>query len=123
MYSPMDTAEPEIRIAHREALSFLLTEAAEIEHGLMDCYLFAAWSLGRRTVDRPHGEAIERWRKAIIEVALDEMQHLALVANLENAIGTTPHFQRANFPVAAGYHPAGVVVSLAPRGPARAGRA
>jgi hypothetical protein len=30
----------------------------------------------------------------------------------------TPHFQRPNFPVVPGYHPAGVVVSLAPFDPA-----
>ncbi|HEY4059475.1 MAG TPA: ferritin-like protein, partial [Kofleriaceae bacterium] len=110
----MDTSEAPIRIEHREALAYLLTEAAEIEHGLMGCYLYAAWSLGARDPNRPHGEAIERWRKVILEVAFDEMQHLACVANLSNAIGATPHYQRNNYPVAPGYHPAGVVVSLAP---------
>ncbi len=111
-------AEPEIRIEHREALAYLLAEASEIEHGLMDCYLYAAWSLGPRDVERPHVEAIERWRRELISIARDEMVHLALVANLTNAIGATPHFQRANFPVSPGYHPSGVAVSLAPFCPA-----
>lgn len=44
----MSAAEPDIRIDHREALAYLLAEASEIEHGLMDCYLYAAWSLGPR---------------------------------------------------------------------------
>lgn len=110
--------EPEIRIGHREALAYLLAEASEIEHGLMNCYLYAAWSLGPRDTARPHGEAIERWRRELISIARDEMVHLALVANLTNAIGAAPHFQRANFPVSPGYHPSGVAVSLAPFCPA-----
>jgi CDGSH-type Zn-finger protein/uncharacterized Fe-S cluster protein YjdI len=114
----MSEDEPEIRIDHREALAYLLAEASEIEHGLMDCYLYAAWSLGPRGVDRPHADAIERWRRELISIARDEMVHLALVANLTNAIGATPHFQRANFPVSPGYHPSGVTVSLAPFCPA-----
>src|SRR5262249_43931900 len=58
--------------------------------------------------------AVTRWRDAITSVAIDEMLHLALVSNLLTATGSAPHFERPNFPVAPGYHPAGVVVSLAP---------
>ncbi len=116
----MDTStprEPEIIAQDRDQLTYLLTEAAEIEHGLMCCYLFAAFSLKRGTADgltADEAAAVARWRAAIIDVAIDEMTHLALVSNLLAAVGSTPHFQRANFPVSAGYHPAGVVVSLAP---------
>lgn len=39
--------EPEIVVGHREQLLYLLTEAAEIEHGLMCCYLYAVFSLKR----------------------------------------------------------------------------
>jgi Ferritin-like len=109
--------EPEIVIRHREELAYLLTEAAEIEHGLMCCYLFAAHSLKRGEVDGLTGDeaaAVARWRAAIVDVAIDEMLHLALVSNLLAAIGSSPHFERPNFPVAPGYHPAGIVVSLAP---------
>jgi CDGSH-type Zn-finger protein/uncharacterized Fe-S cluster protein YjdI len=107
--------EPEIRIENRESLAYLLAEASEIEHGLMCCYLYAAFTLR----DQPkHTDAqraaIARWRAAIVDVAKDEMIHLALVANLANAIGVSPHLGRQNFPVGPGYHPAGVVVSLAP---------
>ncbi len=109
--------EPEIVAQNREQLAYLLTEAAEIEHGLMCCYLFAAHSLKRGEVDglsAADGDVVSRWRSAIVDVAIDEMLHLALVSNLLAAIGSTPHFQRPNFPVSPGYHPAGVVVSLAP---------
>jgi len=106
-----------IQVEHREGLGYALSEAAEIEHGLMCCYLYAAFSIGRRCERRHPPEqaaAIARWRAEITDIARDEMVHLALVSNLLNAIGAAPHLTRPNFPVAAGYHPAGIVVSLAP---------
>lgn len=109
--------EPVIRVEHREELAYLLTEAAEIEHGLMACYLYAAFSIGKpREAGLPpeRAAALARWRAEITSIARDEMTHLALVANLTNAIGATPHFLRPNFPVSPGYHPAGVTVALAP---------
>jgi hypothetical protein len=109
--------EEDIRVEHRDSLSYLLCEAAEIEHGLMCCYLYAAYSIGSRTQDRvggEHGTMLRRWCQTILAVARDEMVHLALVSNISNAIGLSPHLRRPNFPVAPGYHPSGVVVSLAP---------
>lgn len=109
--------EPVIITTNREQLAYLLTEAAEIEHGLMCCYLYAAYSLKRGEEDGLAPEeaaAVARWRSAIVDVAIDEMLHLALASNLLAAIGSTPHLQRQNFPVSPGYHPAGVVVALAP---------
>jgi hypothetical protein len=43
------STEREIHAGSREELIYLLAEAAEIEHNLMCCYLFAAFSL--KTVD------------------------------------------------------------------------
>src|SRR5579859_5718698 len=114
-----DVREPEIVTHEREQLAYLLTEAAEIEHGLMACYLYAAYSLKRGEVDgltSDEAAAVGRWRDAIVDVAIDEMLHLSLASNLLAAIGSTPHFQRPNFPVSPGYHPAGIVVALAPFG-------
>ncbi|MCU0683233.1 MAG: ferritin-like protein [Polyangiaceae bacterium] len=111
------SSEPVITTQHREQLTYLLSEAAEIEHGLMCCYLFAAYSLKRGEVDglsAADAAMVGRWRAAILDVAIDEMLHLALVSNLLTAIGSAPHFERANFPVSPGYHPAGVVIGLAP---------
>src|SRR6185503_16830862 len=110
-------SESMIRVEHRESLAYALSEAAELEHGLMCCYLYAAFSIGRRCEQRhpPHqAAAIARWRAEITDIARDEMVHLALVSNLLNALGAAPHLLRPNFPVAAGAHPAGIVVSLAP---------
>jgi len=83
----------------------------------MCCYLYAAFSLKQEAdegLTEPELAAVRRWRSEIIHVAIDEMQHLAWVANLTSAIGGAPHFGRQNFPVPPGYHPAGIVVKLAP---------
>jgi len=112
----MSTSEPEIIVQHREELFDLLAEAAEIEHNLMCCYLYAAFSLKGEEDGLSPAEArlVSGWRRSIITVSLDEMTHLALVSNLLSALGAPPHFARPNFPVAPGYHPSGVVVALAP---------
>jgi Ferritin-like len=113
----MSENPPPFVIENREQLLGLLAEAAEIEHNLMCCYLYAAFSLKQSTsegVTEAELATIGRWRGQILHVAVDEMGHLALVANLMAAVGGAPHFGRANFPIAAGYHPAGIVVKLAP---------
>jgi hypothetical protein len=109
--------ESPIVIGSREQLFHLLAEAAEIEHTLMCCYLYAAFSLKTDPdsgLSRDELDAVTRWRKAIMGVAVEEMCHLLLVANLSIAIGGRPHFGRPNFPVSPGYFPSGVVVKLMP---------
>ncbi len=106
-------------IEHREALIYMLCEAAELEHGIMCQYLFAAFSLKQRedeglTPDQV--AAVARWRKAISHVATEEMLHLALVHNLLSAIGAAPHFGRPNLPAPAHHYPAGVNLTLVPFG-------
>jgi hypothetical protein len=61
---------------------------------------------------------VARWRRAILDVAIDEMGHLAAVWNVTAALGAAPRFGRTNFPLDPGYLPAGVVVKLAPFNPA-----
>ena len=117
----MADAEPAIIIHNREQLLDSLSEAAEIEHNLMCCYLYAAWSLKTEPddgIDAETAAELKQWQRAIVDVAIDEMTHLALVANLMNAIGGVAHLHRPNFPVANGYHPAGLQVRLAPFSPA-----
>ena len=109
--------KPEIIIQHREALAELLTEAAEIEHNLMCCYLFAAWSLksgADEGLSQTQAEAVARWRGLITHVAIDEMTHFANANNMLSAIGARPRLGRPNFPVGPGYHPADVLVELHP---------
>jgi hypothetical protein len=117
MNTSHNTDQHEVRVNDREQLIYLLTEAAEIEHGLMCTYLYAGWSLKQsasESVTPAQLEAINRWRKEIRSVAMEEMAHLATVNNLLMSIGSPPHFRRQNFPVPAGYHPSSLVVRLAP---------
>jgi len=106
-------------IEHREALIYMLCEAAELEHGIMCQYLFAAFSV-KQTEDEGLAPdelaAVTRWRKQISHVATQEMLHLALVQNLLSAIGAAPHMVRPNLPHQAGHYPAGVQLALLPFG-------
>ncbi|HEX2560565.1 ferritin-like domain-containing protein [Phenylobacterium sp.] len=104
-------------IETREQLIHVLTEAAQIEHNLLCSYLYAAFSMkraGEAGLTKLQGAAVERWRKVILGVALEEMAHLATVNNLLLAVGGAPHLDRPNLPLAPGYHPAGIVVRLTP---------
>src|SRR5271169_6326403 len=100
----------------REKLLHALYEAAELEHNLMCTYLYAAASLRDGTGEglaTSEAEAVARWRRTILDVAIDEMGHLVAVWNITAALGGTPRFGRANFPLDPGMLPAGIVVRLA----------
>ena len=105
-------------IEHREALIYMLCEAAELEHGIMCQYLFAAFSLrdASDNLTAAQQEAVARWQAAILRIAGEEMMHLALVQNLLSAIGAAPHLVRPNLPAPAGHYPAGVRLALLPFG-------
>src|SRR5262245_12472470 len=114
-------AEPEAPfvIEHREALIYMLCQAAELEHGIMCQYLFAAMSLKQRAdegLTAQELETVTRWRRTIAHVATDEMLHLALVQNVLSAIGAAPHLTRPNLPAPAHHYPAGVNLALVPFG-------
>ena len=47
-------------IEHREALIYMLCEAAELEHGIMCQYLFAAFSLKQREDEGLTADELER---------------------------------------------------------------
>ncbi len=101
----------------REMLLSALYEAAELEHNLMCTYLYAAFSLRSgegEGLSATEAAAVARWRQTIIEVAIDEMGHLAAVWNITAALGGSPRFGRGNFPLDPGMLPAGIVVKLAP---------
>jgi CDGSH-type Zn-finger protein/uncharacterized Fe-S cluster protein YjdI len=101
----------------RELALHALYEAAELEHNLMCTYLYAAFSLRDGVAEGlapDEAEAVARWRKVLIRVAVEEMQHLAAVWNITSALGGAPRIGRANFPLDPGMLPAGIVVKLAP---------
>ncbi len=108
-------------IEHREALIYMLCEAAELEHGIMCQYLYAAFSLKESEAEdltAEEAETVQRWRTRINHIAAQEMLHLALVQNLLSAVGAAPHVSRPNFPQPASHYPAGVHLVLLPFGEA-----
>jgi CDGSH-type Zn-finger protein/truncated hemoglobin YjbI len=108
-------------IEHREALYYMLCEAAELEHGIMCQYLYAVFSLKQSQdegLTAEEAKAVQGWRTRISHVAAQEMLHLALVQNLLSAIGGAPHLSRPNFPHPATHYPAGVHLALLPFGEA-----
>jgi hypothetical protein len=112
-------AEPPIVIENRKTLTYLLCEAAELEHALMCEYLYAAFSLKTRpdeSFSAGHVEAVERWRTVVLGVAAQEMLHWALVNNLLTAVGSAPYVARPHMPHQAKGYPAGVQLALVPFG-------
>jgi hypothetical protein len=113
----MSSAAQNLVAPFREQLLHGLYEAAELEHNLMCTYLYAAFSLKQGEAEgltAQEADAVERWRRAILDVAIEEMGHVCAVWNITAAIGGAPRFGRTNFPLDPGYLPAGVVVKLAP---------
>jgi hypothetical protein len=87
------TAEHRMVIEHREALIYMICEAAELEHGLMCEYLFAALSLKdsvEEGVTEDQLAAIERWRSTVLGVAAQEMLHLGLDGQHVDLAGRVP---------------------------------
>jgi hypothetical protein len=110
-------AEAGIVVENREELIYLMSEASEIEHMLMLEYLFAAFSLKTDASEGLTEEqfgAVRRWEGLILEVATQEMLHLALWCNLLTAIGGAPNFDRPNFPQPVEYYPPGFQLALLP---------
>jgi hypothetical protein len=96
------------KIDTREELINALTEAAELEHGLLCQYIFAALSMKKHPsedVTWPQVELIRGWERHVLRVAREEMAHLGTVSNLLTAIGGAPQFRRPNFPQQARYFP------------------
>jgi Ferritin-like len=89
---------PPLELNGRDYAISLLRLAAEIEHGLMVQYLFAAYSLdppGAPAAERP---MVRRWQETILGIAKEEMAHLVTVQNLLTALGGPLQFNREDFP-------------------------
>ncbi|WP_421696457.1 ferritin-like domain-containing protein [Aestuariivirga sp.] len=79
----------------RDYLITLLHLAAQVEHGLMVQYLYAAYSLGHPGLKPDQSAEVRGWQKNILEVAKEEMGHLLTVQNLLALLGAPPSFTRA----------------------------
>jgi hypothetical protein len=111
--------EAPVRIENRAQLIYLLTEAAELEHGIMCCYLFSAFSIKRdvsEDVTEDQLAVMNRWRRTIFQVATEEMTHMALVCNLLTAVGGKPHTRRPNLPSSPRAYPPTFKLQLIPFG-------
>ena len=108
-------------VGDRKELTYLLCQAAELEHGLMCEYLYAAFSLKSTAGPGLRADqlaAVERWRGMILSIAAEEMLHWAMVQNLLTAVGSAPYVSRPHMPHQARGYPPGVQVRLLPFGEA-----
>src|SRR5215218_2733882 len=113
------TTLPPLPVDSREQLVYLLTQAAELEQGILCEYLFALYSLRRDPGDGLDPEQlalVTRWGDTLAGIAVQEMLHLTLATNLLTAVGATPHFHRPNFPIRCQWYPPDVQVALVPFG-------
>ena len=113
--------ETGIVVEDRKELTYVLCQGAELEHGLMCEYLYAAFSLKSTPGPGLSGdqlEAVERWRQVIFAIAREEMLHWAVVQNLLTAVGSAPYVSRPHMPHQAKGYPPGVQLRLLPFGEA-----
>ena len=64
----------------------MLSEAAELEHGIMCCYLFCAFSMKRDVNEGVTGEqlnSIRRWRRTIMQIEATDRYKKGLNLPLE----------------------------------------
>jgi hypothetical protein len=91
--------------APREQATYLLHIGAEVEHALMAQYLYAAYSLGGPHLDDAQQELTRQWKATILEIAREEMGHLATVENILTLIGGPLSFEREDYPIPEDLYP------------------
>ena len=95
----------ENEFAPRDYVSFLLHVDAEIEHGLMVQYLYAAYSLGGPQVPPQHRERVRGWQEIILGIAKEEMGHLISIQNVLRLIGAPLNLGRDDYPWDVPFYP------------------
>lgn len=108
-----------IRIENRAQLIYLLTEAAEIEHNVLCCYLFAQFSMKNDTSEGLSSRQLEKvkgWRRTLADISVQEMLHLASACNLLTAVGGAPQLRRPNLPTSPRAYPKVFELRLVPFG-------
>jgi len=86
-------------------LILLLQVGAEIEHGLMVQYLYAAYSLGGPQVPEASRPQVRRWQESILTIAREEMGHLIAVQNLLVLLGGPVSLARQDYPWDSPFYP------------------
>lgn len=88
----------------RDEVVFLLTAAAEIEHALMVQYLYAAYSV-HVPDSGPAVDQLQTLQDLLLQIAREEMGHLATVQNLLHLVGGALNFNREHSPYASEIYP------------------
>jgi CDGSH-type Zn-finger protein len=105
-------------VRSREELIYLLSRASELEHGVACVYLYAAYSLkgdvSEGGLTPSQAEMVRGWKRRLAAVSVEEMLHLAQMANILTAIGGAPNLRRPNFPSPASALPIHDDLSLEP---------
>jgi rubrerythrin len=68
-------------------------------------YLYAAYSLGGPQVPQDKVQLVNGWRRTFIDIAREEMGHLASVQNLLRFVGGPLNLEREDFPFRTGFYP------------------
>ncbi|SKA36101.1 Ferritin-like [Chitinophaga eiseniae] len=89
----------------KDYVTFLLHIDAEIEHGLMIQYLYAAYSLGGPQVPEGNQATVSKWQEMILGIAKEEMGHFVSVQNVLKLIGAPLHFERQDYPWDTPFYP------------------
>jgi len=89
----------------RDYVIMLLHIGAELEHGLMVQYLYAAYSLGGDHLSHEDQVEVQEWQDRILTVAREEMGHLLTVQNLLCLLGGPITFDRQEFPWDTPFYP------------------
>jgi len=106
-----------VRIENRAQLIYLLTEAAELEHEILCCYLFASFSMKEEESEGVTTEQlalINEWRELLRGIIVQEMIHFATACNLLGAIGGPARVQRPNLPTGSRAYPPKFQLQLIP---------
>ena len=94
-----ETPDFDMPMAPRDKAIGLLIIGSEVEHALMAQYLYAGYSLDECQPDEEKRRAVKKWRAMILEIAREEMGHLATVQNLLTVIGGPLCFDRDDYPI------------------------
>jgi ferritin-like protein len=100
-----EAPSPDFFTAPRDRAIYLLHIGAEVEHALMAQYLYAGYSLGSPHLTKPQQRQVAHWRRLVLEVAREEMGHLATVENMLTLIGGPLSFDREDYPIPADLYP------------------
>jgi hypothetical protein len=100
---PTDTTREkpdfQVPVAPRERAISFLHIGSEIEHALMVQYLYAAYSLSEKQDTEQRRALVKKWKAVILEIAREEMGHLATVQNMLTLIGGALCFEREDYPI------------------------